>query len=174
MSVHDYMKMSRDLTRIKDQTDYRDITFILNSGGGSAFSGLSMADLINRYQDEFGFTFSVRASGIVASAAVPVFAVCKNRYASPGTLFMVHEAALWKWPGRETSSDIIAQGELMKRLQKQYLTYLVNNSNLSLEQWQAKEKVTTWFTVSEAEEWGLLSRSAPKATVHHTNVNANK
>jgi ATP-dependent protease ClpP protease subunit len=158
ISVADFIRMNGDLIKVRDHSDIRDVTLILNSPGGSAFDGLSIADMINRAQKEWGFTVEVHASGIVASAAVPIFAVCKIRYASPGTLFMVHEAALWKWPGRETMSDIISQGELMKKLQKQYLSYLVENSTTSLKKWKAMEKSTTWFTVSQARKLGLIDR----------------
>jgi ATP-dependent protease ClpP protease subunit len=158
ISVADYIRMNSDLIKLRDYTDIRDVTLILNSPGGSAFDGLSIADLINRAQDEWGFTVSVQASGIVASAAVPIFAVCKVRNASPGTLFMVHEATLWKWPGRESMSDIISQSELMKKLQAQYISYLVANSTISIEEWRRMEKATTWFTVEQAEEFGLIGR----------------
>ncbi len=162
ISVADYVKMNDDFIKLRDYTDIRDVTLILNSPGGSAFDGLSIADLIERMQNDNGFTVTVEATGIVASAAVPIFAVCQNREASPGTLFMVHEAALWKWPGRETSSDIIAQGKLMEKLQKRYLDYLVRNSTTPMEKWQAMEKATTWFTVNEAKELGLLERPQEK------------
>ena len=158
ISVADFIKIYSDLVKLRDYTEIRDITMILNSPGGSAFDGLSIADLLVKAQAEWGFNITVRASGIVASAAVPIFAVCNERYASPGTLFMVHEAALWKWPGRETTSDIISQGILMKKLQYRYLTYLINNSNLTRKEWEVREKATTWFTTDQARKWGLLER----------------
>ncbi len=158
ISVSDYVAMNDDFIKLRDYTKIREVTLILNSPGGSAFDGLSIADLIERMQNDHGFTVTAEATGIVASAAVPVFAVCKIRTASPGTLFMVHEAALWKWPGRETSSDIIAQGKLMEKLQARYLDYLVRNSTTSIEEWEKMEKATTWFDVEEAEELGLLER----------------
>jgi ATP-dependent protease ClpP protease subunit len=69
---------------------------------------------------------------------------------------MVHEAALWKWPGRETASDIRAQQRLMDVLQIRYLTYLVDNSNLTFDEWVEKEKATTWFTADQAMQWGIV------------------
>jgi ATP-dependent protease ClpP protease subunit len=156
ISVADYINMYSDLVKIRDYTEIRDVTIMINSPGGSAFDGLSIADLLIRAQDDWGFNISAEASGIVASAAVPIFAVCDNRMASPGTLFMVHETALWKWPGRETASDIHSQSALMKKLQKKYVGYMVANSNLSAKEWGAMEKVTTWFTAEQACEYGLI------------------
>ena len=130
----------------------------INSGGGDAFSGLALADTINKAQDKWGFTIRAHASGIVASAAVPVFAVCNVRMAAAGTIFMVHEAALWKWPGRETASDIASQNELMKLLRDRYIGYLVDNSTTDRETWESMEKKTSWFNVDTARQLGLIER----------------
>ena len=158
ITVSDYIKMNDDLIKLRDHTNLRDINLIVNSPGGSAFDGLSIADMITRAQDEWGFKFHAHAAGIVASAAVPIFAVCEIREASPGTLFMVHEAALWKWPGRESKSDILAQAELMNKLQSLYIGFLVRNTSTSRAEWEKMEGKTTWFTVKEARKLGLLNR----------------
>ena len=156
ISVADFVKLSNDLVKIRDFTDYRIVDLNINSPGGSAFDGLSISDLVINAQDNWGFTIRAHASGIIASAAVPIFAVCKERYATSGAIFMVHEAALWKWPGRETASDIKTQNFMMDMLQNKYTSYLVNNSNLSKEKWDSLQKETTWFTAEEAKAFGLV------------------
>jgi len=156
ISVADFIKLSNDIIKIRDFTDYRTVDLNINSPGGSAFDGLSISDLIVKAQDLWGFTFRAHATGIIASAAVPIFAVCKERYATEGAIFMVHEAALWKWPGRETASDIRTQNLMMDMLQDQYTSYLVNNSKLSEEKWNSLQKETTWFTTKQAMEFGLV------------------
>jgi ATP-dependent protease ClpP protease subunit len=158
LSVADVISMWNDLIYLKDNTDIRDVNMFINSPGGDAFSGMALADQIVQAQKEWGFTFHAHASGVIASAAVPVFAVCKSRNARPGTIFMVHEAALWKWPGRESASDIESQNKLMKIIRDTYLAYLVHNSNLDYDEWRALEKKTTWFNVEQAREWGLIER----------------
>ena len=156
INVSDFIKLSNDIIKIRDFTDYRVVELNINSPGGSAFDGLSISDLIVKAQDLWGFTFKAHASGIIASAAVPIYAVCKERYATKGAIFMVHEAALWKWPGRETASDIRTQNKMMDMLQDQYTSYLVNNSKLSKEKWNSLQKETTWFTTEQAVEFGLV------------------
>ena len=156
ISVADFTKLSGDLIKVRDFTEYRVVDLNINSPGGSAFDGLSISDLIVKAQDKWGFTVRAHASGIIASAAVSIFAVCKERYATEGAIFMVHEAALWKWPGRETASDIKTQGNMMDMLQDQYTSYLVNNSKLSKEKWNSFQKETTWFTTKQAMEFGLV------------------
>ncbi len=155
LSVSDVTRLWGDIMYLHYETDIVDVKLYINSPGGDAFSGLALADLIVRAQNQYGLEFAANASGIIASAAVPVFAVCDFRIAAPGTIFMVHEAALWKWPGRETASDIRSQNALMILLQDRYLGYLVRNTKLSLEEWQAMEKATTWFNAERAVKVGL-------------------
>lgn len=158
LSVSDLTRLWNDIMYIHFETDIKVVHILINSPGGDAFTGLALSDLINRAQDKYGIKFKAYASGIIASAAVPVFAVCDERIAAPGTIFMVHEAALWKWPGRETASDIRSQNDLMILLQDRYLGYLVRNSKLDLESWRTMEKNTTWFSSEKALEYGLTDK----------------
>jgi ATP-dependent protease ClpP protease subunit len=157
LSVSDVKNLWQDIMYLAHETEIKTVKLFINSPGGDAFSGLALADLIIRAQNEFGIKFEANASGIIASAAVPPFTVCDKRYAAKGTIFMVHEAALWKWPGRESASDIRSQNELMILLQDRYLSYLVKRSKLSLVEWQAMEKATTWFSSDYAmNEIGIV------------------
>lgn len=155
LSVADVTRLWNDLVYLENNTTIRDVNLFINSPGGDAFSGLALADQIERARRK-GFKITAHASGIIASAAVPVFAVCDMRLAAPGTIFMVHEAALWKWPGRETASDIQSQNDLMILLRDRYIGKLVGNSNLDKTKWEELEKKTTWFSASKALTWGLV------------------
>lgn len=155
LSVADVTRLWNDLVYLENNTTIRDVNLFINLPGGDAFSGLALADQIERARKK-GFKITAHASGIIASAAVPVFAVCDMRLAAQGTIFMVHEAALWKWPGRETASDIQSQNDLMILLRDRYIGKLVGNSNLDKTKWEELEKKTTWFSASKALTWGLV------------------
>jgi ATP-dependent protease ClpP protease subunit len=155
LSVVDVTRFWNDLIYLENETYIRDVVLFIDSPGGDAFSGLALADQIEKYQKK-GFRFSAHATGIVASAAVPVFAVCDETYATSATIFMVHEAAIWKWPGRETASDIRTQNKMMDLLQKLYLKKLVRNSNKTFDEWVIMEKMTSWFSVEDAKSLGML------------------
>jgi ATP-dependent protease ClpP protease subunit len=157
LSVSDVTRLWNDLVVLENNTNIRDVNLFINSPGGDAFSGLALADQIERAQRK-GFRITAHASGIIASAAVPVFAVCDVRLAAPGTIFMVHEAALWKWPGRETASDIRSQNELMHLLRERYIGKLATNSKLDKDKWEELENKTTWFSAEKAREWGLVDK----------------
>ncbi len=157
LSVSDVTRLWNDLVVLENNTNIRNVSLFINSPGGDAFSGLALADQIERAQRK-GFHITAYASGIIASAAVPVFAVADERYAAPGTIFMVHEAALWKWPGRETASDIRSQNELMGLLRERYIGKLTANSKLDKAKWEELEKKTTWFSAEKAMDWGLVDK----------------
>jgi ATP-dependent protease ClpP protease subunit len=155
ISVADFVKIHDDFRKLKDYTDFRDVTLVINSPGGSAFDGLSIASLILSYRDA-GFTIRAQGFGIIASAAVPILSVCSPRYVAPGTLIMVHEAALWKWPGRETQSDIKSQDYLMTLLNDRYVSFLVENTTTTDADWRKMIKATTWMTPEKAKTLGLV------------------
>ena len=155
LSVADVTRLWNDIVVLENNTEIRDVNLFINSPGGDAFSGLALADQIERARRK-GFKITAHASGIIASAAVPVFAVCNVRLAAPGTIFMVHEAALWKWPGRETASDIRSQNELMHLLRDRYIDKLAMYSKLDKTKWELLENKTTWFSAEKAKDWGLV------------------
>ncbi|MEE9503312.1 MAG: ATP-dependent Clp protease proteolytic subunit, partial [Candidatus Aminicenantaceae bacterium] len=120
LTVGDVTRLWNDIWVLKMSTNIRKVNLFINSPGGDAFSGLALADQIERAKKE-GFHITAHASGIVASAAVPVFAVSNRRLAAPGTIFMIHETSVWKWPGRETASDIRSQNKLMNLIRDRYI-----------------------------------------------------
>lgn len=157
LTVGDVTRLWNDLVYLHKRTNIRKIQIFINSPGGDAFSGLALADHLIRAKG-LGFTITAYASGIVASAAVPVLAVCSERISAPGTVFMVHETSIWKWPGRETASDIRSQNKLMTLIRDRYLKKLANHSKLSKKEWGDLEQKTTWFSAEQAKEWGLVDR----------------
>lgn len=157
LSVGDVTNLWNDICVLTKSTEIRTINLFINSPGGDAFSGLALADQMERAKAD-GFYIVAHASGIVASAAVPVFAVCNERLAAPGTIFMVHETSIWKWPGRETASDIRSQNRLMTLLRERYISKLVKYSKLNKDEWEELEYKTTWFSAEKAKSWGLVDR----------------
>ncbi len=69
---------------------------------------------------------------------------------------MVHETSIWKWPGRETASDIRSQNKLMQLIRKRYIGKLVDNTRVTKKEWGELEHKTTWFSAQKAKEWGLV------------------
>ena len=144
-----------DIIYLKENTDVREIHMYINSEGGSAFAGLALSDQIDLAEKE-GFTIIAHASGIIASATVPIYASCTKRLAVASTMFMVHNPSIFKWAGSESASAIRAQNEMMELIRDRYLGMLAKNSNLSKEDWEHMEGRTTWFTTEQAIEYGIV------------------
>lgn len=156
LGAADVVMLWNDLVVLENTTDIREINLYINSPGGDAFSGLALADQIERARRK-GFKITAHASGIVASAAVPVFSVCDVRLASPGTVFMVHEASLWRWAGSSTHSDIKSTNALMDMLRERYIDKMVKHSKLSKKEWEELEHKTTWFGAQDAKDkYGIV------------------
>lgn len=153
-STPDYMR--KDLS-ILWELGHKKIYIDIFSGGGSAFGGMGIADTL-QYWHEQGMEIIGRAYGLIASAAVPVFASCSVRKAGPSTLFMVHEAAIGKFMTYESTSDIKAQKEMLDTLQHRYCLILERHSNIHADEWARMLKETTWFDTNKALEWELIDK----------------
>jgi len=157
LGPNDWRNVLLDLTYLEELTSIRTVDIHINSPGGDAFSGLSLSNMVQRFKDR-GFKLNMYASGLVASAAVPVFVVGSERIAAKSTIFMVHEASIWKYLASESQSDIENQRTLLKTLSDQYRAILAEHSNISVNEWKEKERCTTYFTAEEAIKWGIVDR----------------
>ena len=143
--------------KILESRGIKNVIAYMSSGGGDAFSGLNMADQIEM-AERTGINVECHASGIIASAMVPVFAVCSRRFAAPGTIFMVHEASMFKFFTNESKSDIASQNKLMELLTDRYMDKLTRHSKLTQKEWTKYERDTTWFCADQAQKWGLVDK----------------
>jgi ATP-dependent protease ClpP protease subunit len=132
----------KDIKKVEDNTHIRTMRVFINSRGGGLFDGLSISDAIGQARDR-GWVVEAHAYGIVASAAVTILAVCSPRYASRGTVFMVHE--LRNAP--IDYEDMLREG---------YMSYILDNSYLSRDSLSDKMLAETYFTARQALEWGLI------------------
>jgi len=155
ISVTESRSFWMDTHILKQRYGITKIRLFLNSGGGSAYDGIALADLIEGAQKD-GFEIEAFASGLVASAAVPVFAACAKRTACDGCVFMVHKAKLFKYIAQEDINDLEAQKEMMRIIRLKYLGIMANHSKLTKTEWEKLLEKTTWFTAKQALEWGLV------------------
>lgn len=132
------------------------IKIYINSPGGSATDGMAMANMLENFRKGGGF-IEARAYGEIASATVPIFAVCNKRVAQKNTLFMVHPAKITKWGYfMEELKDLDAQRKMMNLIKSNYLNKLADYTKLSAKEWETKMKDTTYFSTEDAKKWGLV------------------
>jgi ATP-dependent protease ClpP protease subunit len=136
--------MSRAILLTESLTDIRDMRLHMFSGGGNAFTGSALADVVIRAQRR-GWSVEAYANGLVASAAIPVFAVCYPRYVAFGTMFMVHNIQ---------GSGI--NPAMKEKITAKYISYLVLMTRVGRVEWIEMLDHETWFTAEEALDWGLV------------------
>jgi ATP-dependent protease ClpP protease subunit len=161
-----YMKMWGTVSAVDANYLWNDLTLLqlrgikavelyINTGGGSAFDGLSITDQVERFVKKGG-VINAHASGIIASATVPILAVCSKRFSSSGAIFMVHQASIFKYFSSETKSDLASQTSMMNLLETIYMSKLEKYTKLSRKEWTELSKDTTWFGVEDAIKFGLV------------------
>ena len=139
------------------ERDIEQANLYINSGGGAVFAGMSIADTIRMARAD-GLKVNTFASGLVASAAVPVFLAGETRTASKNATFMIHKGKLFKMFASETIDDLDAQREMMKLTEKQYVDFIVEKTDLCREDVVDKMDKTTWFGAEQAVEWGFADK----------------
>lgn len=140
------------LIRIKE---IKQVVLYLNNPGGSAFDGFGITDQIRLLKND-GITIIAEASGIVASAAIPVFLICNKRIATKNTIFLIHPASIAKLFSVETLKDIESQAIMFRLSRKKYAEIVVQNSNLLLNKILDLMDKDNWFDVHQAKKWGMV------------------
>jgi ATP-dependent protease ClpP protease subunit len=154
LSAYDTSNLWNDLLVFEKVYKVKSVEIYLNSGGGGAFDGLALANEIERFARKTPIT--IYATGIVASAAVPVFAAASKRVVSADTIFMVHHAGSFKFFEVSTEKSVEAERSMFKLLRMKYIAFLEKHSKLNSSEWNLKLDSTTWFDAEQAFKWGLV------------------
>ena len=142
-----------DIAVLENQTEIKNIDVMVNSYGGSSFVAFALVDMINRAEKD-GFKFKAYGTGVIASAAIPIFLSFNERVASPGTLFMVHEGSS-RLSG--TTSQFQAHNVMIELLQDRYFDILILETKVKdRTKWKEWERDTEWFDAETAQERGLI------------------
>lgn len=155
-AVSDYetTKIWNDFHLIRNRGIKKVIIFF-NSPGGSAFDGFGMSDQIQRLVND-GVEVIAEGTGLIASAAVPVFMSASKRVVSPNTIFLVHPATIFKFFSSEGLKDIISQQRLLQMMRDKYARIISGKSKISFEKAKALMEEDSWFDAQQALEWGVV------------------
>lgn len=155
-SVHSWASESMwyDFKLIKLK-ELKKIVMYLNNPGGSAFDGFGITDEI-RLLKKSGVHVTCEASGIVASAAIPIMLICDKRVASQNTVFLIHPASIYKMFASETLKDVEAQADMLKLARNKYADIVQERSNLDRQTILNMLDKESWFDVGKALKWGML------------------
>ena len=142
--------------KLLQKNGIKELVIYMNSPGGAAFQGMSMADELRIFK-ESGISVIMEGRGLIASAAIPVLVSGDHRIASKNTVFLIHPAALQKWGAfTETLKDLESQAKMIKMCQEAYANVVAKNSNLNTQEVLKMMEKDTWITAKEALDMGLV------------------
>jgi ATP-dependent Clp protease protease subunit len=146
----------------------QDISFYINSPGGSVTAGLAIYDTMQYIRPDV----STICIGMAASAGALLLAAgaAKKRYTLPHSTMMIHQP-LGGVQGQATDIEIHAR-EII-RMKSVLNDILVNHTGQSLEKLQEDTERDRFLTAQEAKEYGLIdevitSRDAARIPVGAT------
>jgi ATP-dependent Clp protease protease subunit len=144
---------SVDVVKALQGLNGKALNVYINSGGGDAFEGLTIGNLLKAYGN-----VTTHNIGLVGSAATPIYAAGKKRKVAKNALFMVHNMGGGAWG---SSEDLRKTADVMDLLQDQYSDIYadVMTGDRAENKKKAAEmmKAETWLTTSEMLEMGFAT-----------------
>jgi len=134
--------------RVCQESGIKHIEIFLMSPGGIAFDCFGAVDVMEQAKAE-GIKFTVKAYGLVASAAVPIFVAADERIAGPNTIFMLHKL---EKPSYLSKDDL----ELYDLTMRLYTSIVDKYCNLTYDEVDKLMTEFTWFTAEQAKRYGMV------------------
>lgn len=126
----------------------RDITVVLNSGGGDVFAGLSIYNALREYPANV----TVRVDGLAASIA-SVIAMAGNKIImSPGSMMMIHKPSVF---AEGNSDDLEKAKEILLNIEESIIPIYAERSGQSVEEVTKMLEAETWMSAEKAVELGF-------------------
>ncbi|WP_298347607.1 ATP-dependent Clp protease proteolytic subunit [Ferrimicrobium sp.] len=131
----------------------RDISFIINSPGGSIYDGLAIYDTMQYVSCD------VSTITIGMAASMGQFLLCAGahgkRFALPHARILMHQP-LAQMQGQ--AADIAIQAEQIMYLKRQLAERISFHTGQPVEKIQADSERDRWFTADEAQEYGFIDQ----------------
>ncbi len=131
----------------------RDISFIINSPGGSIYDGLAVYDTMQYVSCD------VSTITIGMAASMGQFLLCAGahgkRYALPHARILMHQPSA-QMQGQ--AADIAIQAEQIMYLKRQLAERIAFHTGQSVERIQEDSERDRWFTADEAAEYGFIDK----------------
>lgn len=137
-----------------------DITMMINSGGGSVYSGLAIVDTCNTITPDV----KVNVVGIAASMAAVIASngTKGKRFILPHSRVMIHQPRTTFGNNMMVASDIEIEAEEINKIKKELYEILTENSNRSYEEIEKLSDRDKWLTAQDAIDLGLMDEIIKK------------
>ena len=135
-----------------------DIEVRINSPGGVAYVGMSIANELEAYAADGNKVVTV-VDGIAASAASVIFQAGTDRVMNLGTRVMIHDAIMLAWGNAEMMREA---AEILEALSDDFAEIYAYRGSKSPAEFRKLMKKETFFTAKQAIEYGLADRISGK------------
>lgn len=124
------------------------IVLYVVSGGGDVFSGFELIDVIENsktpvYTVNLGYQYSM---------AFVIGLAGHKRYAMKNSSFLMHDGSSYMSASSSKAQD---QAEFLRRVDNRVRDYIISKSNLTLDEYNSKERVEWYLFADEAKEKGF-------------------
>jgi len=151
-------RITSELLLLAAHDPAREITFYINSPGGSVTAGMAIYDTM-RFIDCDVATY---AMGMAASMGQFLLTAGTpgKRFALPHARIMMHQPSAGLGG---TAADITIQADMLGRLKRQIDELQAQHSGQTVEQVERDSDRDRWFTAAEALDYGLVDHVIPDA-----------
>jgi len=144
-------KVITQLILLEEDDPEKEITFIVNSPGGSADSGFAIYDMARFVRPPIRSV----VSGLCASAAVIIYLAAEKgkRNALPNARFLLHQPSS---AAMGAASDIAITAKEILNLKDRYNDIVARETGKSREQVDQDANRDFWLSAEEARDYGLV------------------
>lgn len=142
---------AKDIEEALKATTASEITVRLNSPGGDVFDGIAIYNQLKNHSAKV----IVQVDGLAASAASLIAMAADELIMNTGSMLMIHEASTWAWG---TKHDIRKTLNALEGIDKSIADIYMTRFQGERSEIETMISNETWFTASEAVEFGLADQ----------------
>ena len=150
-------RITAQLLLLAAEDSEKDITFYINSPGGSVTAGLAVYDTMQLIEPD------VATWGMGLAASMGQFLLCAGapgkRYALPHSRVMMHQPSGGL---RGQAADIAIQAEQMLHIKRLMAERIAHHTGQTVEQVQEDSERDRWFTAEQAKDYGIIDHVSVK------------
>jgi ATP-dependent Clp protease, protease subunit len=151
-------RITAQLLLLAAEDPEKDITFYINSPGGSVTAGMAIYDTMQLITPDVA-TWAMGLAASMGQFLLTAGAVGK-RYALPHARIMMHQPSAGVGG---TASDIAIQAAVFARWKREIAEITAERTGKSVDQITADQDRDRWFMADEAESYGLIDRVVARA-----------
>jgi ATP-dependent Clp protease protease subunit len=153
-------RITAQLLLLAAEDPEKDITFYINSPGGSVTAGMAIYDTMQLIEPEVA-TWAMGLAASMGQFLLTAGAIGK-RYALPHARIMMHQPSAGIGG---TASDIAIRAEVYGKWKREIAEITAERSGKTVERITADQDRDRWFMAGEAKEYGLVDHVVARETL---------